>query len=126
MSDLMLRRATPDDTPFIRSSWLKSYLGSGFAPKTSKAIYFQEFGAQIDRWMRYGDVKVACFESVPEEVLGYSILEGNVCRWVYVKAQYRRQHIGTALVQGAEWHSLETAHGRRLAAKVFSQFNPWR
>ena len=126
MSNLIIRAATADDLAFIRASWMASYWKSGFAPRVTQRVFVEGYGKKMARLLQVSSVQVACFESVPEEVLGYSVLEGDTGHWVYVKAPYRRQHIGSALVRGMKWHTTDTRHGRLLAAKVESQFNPWR
>ena len=43
-------------------------------------------------------VKIACLTEDPEVILGYSITEGDIIHWVYVKEMWRKQGIAKMLL----------------------------
>ena len=63
-------------------------------------------------------VKVACEKKQPLFILGYSVLQGNSLLWVYVKGEFRKQGIATALAKGTESvFPPMTKIGKAIAAK---------
>lgn len=72
-------------------------------------------------------VSVATLPEVPDEVLGYSVIEpGGGLHWTYVKSAYRRQRIASALCQGAKVYTTRTPSGDKLMKALGNmQFNPW-
>ena len=86
----------------------------------------------IRRTSARGTVRVVEFEGI-DEVLGYSVIEehpthGSVLHFCYVKKDFRRQHIGTALCQYVKPGSSYTAKtrvGKKFAEKLQLEFNPF-
>lgn len=126
MSDLVIRPMTPTDVRFIRDSWMKSYWKSGDAPHVALGTFQKHYGEYVNRRL-LGNVRVACFADVPDEILGYAVIRygAGVVDWVYVKAPYRRQRIATRLVEGITAHTHDTKMGRKFFPSVKSQYNPW-
>lgn len=123
-----IRNATSADTHFIHSSWFNSYWGKYARKHIERDVYAHGQDALIQKLLFRSEVLVAYFEEVPDEVLGWACLEGDVCHWVYVKGVYRRRGIASGLVEGrAKWYTQRTdTIGGRFAAKVQMQFNPYR
>lgn len=66
------------------------------------AEFYPAFKAYSAAIISRADAAVACFESTPDEILGYALVEnGTILHWAYVKYPYRGVGIGTSLIQGA-------------------------
>jgi GNAT superfamily N-acetyltransferase len=123
-----VRPATPDDMRFIHSSWVTCYFQKYARKHIDGKTYHAEIDEHINRLVARS-VSIVAFEtSVPDEVLGYAVLEGPTCHIVYVKSVYRRQGIGGGLVRGrCKWYSHETdPAGKDFARAVGMEFNPFR
>lgn len=123
-----LRTATSSDLRFVHSSWHSSYWYQYAKGRIERAIYAREMDARINRLLLKSNTLVAYFEAVPDEVLGYSVVEGNALHWCYVKGAYRRNGIGSGLVpHGLSFYSHATdSVGKKFAVSVGLQFNPFR
>lgn len=100
-SDCLIRKATPNDLPFIYSTWLRSFrYSSTFAKEISNEIYYEMHHQLIDRiFARGATVLVAVDKENPETLFGYLCGEGPVAHFAYVKKPFRGLSIGTALYQ---------------------------
>lgn len=123
-----VREATPEDMRFVHSSWHTSYWKLYARKSISGSVYKKEMDRLIDALVARSQVLVAFHETVPEEILGYSVIEGDACHAVYVKSPYRGVGIARGLVQGkAKWYTSETdIGGRQFAAAVGLEFNPFK
>jgi GNAT superfamily N-acetyltransferase len=117
---------TPTDEAFIAASWFESFwkrraLGQGITYEDYKAGQ----GALIERLMRSSTVTVAFATEVPDEIAGYSVVEGDTLHYVYVKKDYRLLGIGSSLVpEGTRFVSHDT--GRPFVLRIGLKFNPYR
>lgn len=123
-----LRTANPSDLRFVHSSWFTSHWRTHAHKRVERDVYSPEMDALIERLIGRSKVLVAYFEDVPDEVLGYSVVEYNVLHWCYVKGAYRRNGIGAGLVpEGLLYYSHATdSVGRLFATSVGLKFNPFR
>lgn len=124
---IVIRPAKPDDLNFIRDSWRASLWKNVVDPEAVDFdTHFDGMGAlwqHIDKRARYS---VAEFKDVPGTILGYAVhLDPQNCLWVYVKAPYRRQGIGTALLQSSKRLGTITRTGRMLATSAGCTFDPY-
>lgn len=124
---LSLRIASGDDSRFIHSSWHTAYWKTHARKHTEKAVYDPGQDARIDRLLFRSHVLVAFFPEVPDEVLGWSAVEGDALHYVYVKAAYRRRGIATGLVEGrAKWYTHATdREGRLFLSKMQLLYSPY-
>jgi GNAT superfamily N-acetyltransferase len=109
-------------------SWFESYRKGGFSPDIGYDLFRPGMDNRIDRLLPRSRVIVASPTAVPDEVCGYIVDEGPVTHYLYVKQDYRRLGLATALLQLAGKPSLythETRAGRILAAKHQIRFNPF-
>ncbi len=124
---IQIRPARPDDLNFIRDSWRSSRWKNCV---DSEAVTFdthfdgmEALWASINQRARYS---VAEFADVPGEILGYAVhLAPDECLWLYVKAPYRREGIGTALLQSAKRLGTITRTSRALARAKGLTFDPY-
>ena len=124
---IVIRPAKPEDLNFIRDSWRSSLW------KNVVDVAWVDFDTHFEGmealWKGINDrarYSVAEFKDVPGTILGYAVhLDPQNCLWVYVKAPYRRQGIGTALLQDSKRLGTITRTGRLLAISVNGTFDPY-
>lgn len=123
-----IREATDADKVFIASSWHTSYWKLHAKERIDGVIYREEMKRYIFNALEKSRVLVAFFPAVPDEVLGYSVVDGTTLHWVYVKSLYRRSGIGSGLVpSGLLYYSHATdTVGKSFAKSVGVLFNPFR
>lgn len=123
-----LRTATDADLRFVHSSFHTAHWKNHARKHTLKEVYDAGMDKRIDRLVFRSKVLVAFFPEVPDEVLGWSCVEGDALHYVYVKAVYRRRGIGTGLVPAAaaKWYTHPTdREGRVFAESLSLKFNPF-
>ena len=118
--------ATEGDLPFVYSSWYKAH--RPFQKHVANEEYADGHNARMRRLVSDSNVLVAYSADVPDEILGYAVIEGDACHFVYTKAVYRRMGIASGLVQG---HCRYYTHwmgeqGRSFAEAVGLTYNPYR
>ena len=64
------------------------------------------------------------FEGI-DETLGFAVVQDDVCHFVYVKKDFRRQHIAKALLQGVKRYTYYTKAGIKLAKALDLHYNPY-
>lgn len=128
MSTLLIRPATSADAPLINAAWFESLWKEGFDVRGMRFEDFKEgFNRRAFRLLHHPDTRVRCmvFDTVPDEVLGFSVVAANVAHYAYVKHAFRRQHIAKRLLFGCTVYTHRTKLGQRLAAGLDLQFNPF-
>lgn len=127
-SPLKVRRASSDDLRFIHSSWHTTFWKTNAKRTTEWSVYKDEMDQRIDRLLARSETLVATAAEVPDEILGYAVLEGDVLHFAYVKSVYRGMGIAKGLVRGrAKWYTHATgAPGVGFAKEVGMQFNPFK
>lgn len=112
------RPATPDDEPFIFSSWLRSHHENGDWPhrlaigrcvlgegkrcaccKYSHRRYFDDHKHVVLKLLREAKTIVACNPARHSQILGFITFEAKTVHWVDVKKLYRRNGIGRDLLR---------------------------
>lgn len=126
---IILREARDADRHFIQDSWRKSLWKNEI---DQNAVPWDSFFEGLEAFWKVLDslpgtfYLVAEFKDVPGEVLGYAIhLSTTECLWAYVKAPYRRQGIGTALVRDAKRFGTVTRSGKVFARSLGATFDPF-
>ena len=122
-----IREATDDDMRLVHSSWHTAYWKTHAHKHILKDNYDEGMDRRIDRLLFRSHVLVAYFPEVPDEVLGWSAVEGDALHYVYVKAAYRRRGIATGLVEGrAKWYTHATdREGRVFLERMKLQYSPF-
>lgn len=123
-----MRRATSDDRRFVLSSWLASFWSTWARRHVDRDTYYRHYPEQVRLYMDKAQVHVAFFEEVPDEILGWACVEGDVCHYVYVKSIYRKKGIARGLLPSeTRWYSSPTdTLGGLVMKKCGLKFNPWR
>ena len=89
-----------DARSLVYSTWLRSYQQSGpSVRKVSRTDFFAGHHKVLDGiFARDPVVKLAVFPDDPTVVFGWSVTEGNAVHYVYVKPDFRRFGVATALL----------------------------
>ena len=125
-SPIAVRPAVEGDLPFIFSSWYKAHRPH------AKHVAIPEYTEGQNRLMRAlaarGEVVVAASADYPDEILGYTVSEGDALHFVYVKSVYRGMGIARGLVADrfkcyTHWMG---ERGRSFAEKFHLTYNPYK
>ena len=126
---LVIRPLGMHDVNFIHDSWRKSLWKNEV---DQAAVPWYIFFEGMASYWRAVDAlpgtvyTVAEFKEVPGEVIGYAVhISPTECLWLYVKAPYRRQGIGTALLQNADRLGTITRTGKAFAKSLGLAHDPY-
>lgn len=124
MSDkVILRDYTPDDAGMVSSHWRNSfYYGSLDPISTPKDLWFRASKEYVRESLENDTIDIACLESDPDFIVGFSVFKVCVLQFIYVKSRYRKQGIGRLLlskrkIAGVNPHNL-TKIGKNLILKL--------
>jgi GNAT superfamily N-acetyltransferase len=99
------RLVTPEDIPFVMSSWIKSFRPSPWAGVFRNNRFTEETkGTILDLLERGAIIEVACSKNDPTNILGWAcgerLRDGSVvCHYVYVKQAVRRMGLASELLE---------------------------
>lgn len=106
---ISLRHMEETDHAFIYATWLRGlYYGNSFFAVTEKDEFMERYQLVITNLLFRPsvEVRVACLQEDADTILGYSVLEkfsvphGTTIHWTFVKPEWRKQGIATALIPG--------------------------
>lgn len=93
-----VRPATPEDIPFIYSSWLKSFKHDSQLGKSMRSsVFFENYREIIDSILSRSEVMIACLAEDPFVILGYLVFSDRVVHYAFVKEVFRGKGILTTL-----------------------------
>lgn len=124
-----IREATSADIRFVHSSWFSSLWSAWGRGRINRKVYEQGQDARISRLLKSSAVTVAYFPQVPDEVLGWSCVQGDALHYVYVKGIYRKMGIARGLVEGrvrCYTQRVEAKEGRALVSALKLEYNPYK
>ena len=127
---IIIRSVLAEDKNLIMATWLKgNYYGNPYFWNVPQDIYFKEYAKIITAILFTPGVEalIACDESNPSFVLGFSVFKDDAIHWVYVKRDYRMAGIAKMLLGHREFKTIKsiTRQGRFLAEKHGLVFNPF-
>jgi GNAT superfamily N-acetyltransferase len=127
-SPLSLRLMTTDDRRFVHSSWFMSFAKASSNLHMKREMFDMSMDNRIERLLARSRTLVAYSTDVPDEILGYVVLEGRTLHMCYVKPMYRGMGIGSGLVKGqADWYTHHFGRaGERFAEKMNLDYNPFQ
>jgi hypothetical protein len=99
---IVLRRREKTDDGFIYATWRNS-LWYDNKKDDSRAPQFYKDASHYIKVMLSSpstEVRIACRQDDADHIIGYSVLNILNLEWVYVKADYRKQGIGSLLTKG--------------------------
>lgn len=116
---VVLRPFEPEiDLPFIYSSWRNSLWYDEKRDETKADKFYRLATREIKFKLRdpHSSVRIARLDSNASSIVGYSVFIGKNLEFLYVKADYRNQGIGSLLAKGFETISDPlTKAGRAIA-----------
>lgn len=96
---ILLRSIEESDLPFVFSTWLKGlYHGNILFNKIDQDIFYSKYHLVLESLIKKSFVKVACLESEPDVILGYSVSDIHCLHWIFVKKAWRKLGIGKSLM----------------------------
>lgn len=96
---IIVRAVQMDDGPFIYSTWLRGlYYGNDWFRKIDKTSFFDKYRIVVNNLLTRSTVRVACLEDDQDVIVAYVVYSGNCLHWVYVKKDWRKLGIATALI----------------------------
>ena len=126
---IIIRPLQQTDVHFIHDSWRTSLWKNEV---DQAAVSWDTHFAGMEALWKVVDslpqtrYTVAEFKNVPGEIVGYAVhLTPERCLWTYVKATYRRQHVGSALLQNATTIGTITRTGKALAKSLGIGHDPY-
>lgn len=89
------------DSDLIYSTWIKSHKGSGWGRSIPSPLYEIGQRGRIDRILEDPEtiVLIACDTDTPELIYGWVVGSPDVLHYLYVKGNYRRNGIGSGLIE---------------------------
>lgn len=133
MSLITIRPMQPGDRRFIESSFFESYLKTLRLSTLPFEVFKHGMNVRIERLLNESTTLVAVATAHPDEILGYCICkpskDGNegAIHYLYVKAPFRRQGIGTSLLALGPFKCythLPTPDGAKFFRALGVEFNP--
>lgn len=97
---IILRPGVKEDANFVFATWLKGYYYGSKATKTiSKTSFMMEYHKVIENILSKPStqVAVAALKDDPDVIIGYSVFDGPVLHWVFVKDGWRKMGIAASL-----------------------------
>jgi GNAT superfamily N-acetyltransferase len=111
----VFRPMVPDDVPFIKDSWLKSFRDSPWAGCVSNNMYTEVYNDTVEQlWGRGAEVWVACAAHDHAKILGWICVEavpgGRATHYLYIKDPYRRKGLASSLLEkfGGRFYTFRT------------------
>lgn len=93
---------------------------------TTWTVYHRAQDALINTLIDRSSVVVVASAPVPDEIIGYAVVERDVAHYVYVKAAYRRAGIAKGLLRNRVTRYTHTTRaGNRVARSLGITFDPY-
>lgn len=117
---IKLRPALATDKPFIKHSWMGSFMVSPFAGSMKKSVYKQFQRSLIEDLLSVSNTMVLCHEDLEDEIFTYctyrKIGEATVIDYIYTKEAYRKMGLAKILlkriIEGSEKQTVFFTHTR--------------
>jgi hypothetical protein len=127
---IIVRTPMPEDLNFILATWLKgNYFGNSNSKKIAPEKYYQEEAERITGLLALPgiDVSIACDESKPEWIAGFSVTHSGTIHWIYIRKYFRKQGIAKLLLKDKDIKSFSaiTKIGKAIAEKKGLNFRPY-
>ena len=120
---LYLRLMTKSDEPFVHSSFFMTVARATNNYHMKREVFERCMDERINRLLARSRTLIAFFADVPDEILGYSVIEDRALHMVYVKVPYRGMGIGSGLVKGAA--DVYTHRVGRFPEKMGLEYQPF-
>lgn len=98
--EVVTRPYNPDtDAPLVYTTWRNNLWYDLKRPDSEATAFYRKVNRHIKKLLSQPStvVRIACMTYDPNQIIGYSIMQGTHLIWVYVKANYRKEGIATLL-----------------------------
>jgi hypothetical protein len=112
------------DAGFIFSTWSKGVYFSSFVPiLTLKNNWFRDHYEHVKNLLQDTDthIRVVAMSDSPDMILGYSVREGDMLEWIYVKEAYRRQGLAKLLLKDQPIHRFNSSQMTKIGQAIFEK-----
>lgn len=124
---IQVRLATAEDLHFVCASWFESNWKINLNHTMSYGDYRDGMNRRITKLLSNSKALVAYATVVPDEVVGYAIVDETKLHYTYVKSVYRRQGVASALLSvGVQSYTHTPGHIAKLMFdKMHLKYNPF-
>jgi len=126
--ELLIREPLESDVPFLVSTWRNALMySSPTFQYVKKESLINNYTPVIQKMLSKYEVRVACLQSDPDIILGYSVSSGDTLHFVYIKKAWRNQGICNMLLGSTDFKNIThiTKTGLALAQKRGWAFDPF-
>jgi hypothetical protein len=116
------RSPTPDELPFLFSSWLKSYRNAPAVRQMGNEDYFRHQALVIEAILPVASVTLAVDPEDESVIWGFVVWEGPVLHYLYVKHLLRQHGIARDLWRAAG--SPTTCTHLSIAGEAYMRSHP--
>lgn len=103
------------DNAMIYSTWRNnSFYSAAEKPKIKEKTFFKQKNKQIKDLLEVSHVRIACLQSDPTSIIGYSVSANTHLYWIYIKFDYRNNNIAAMLAPRV----IESVPGREDLTKI--------
>ena len=136
---IIYRQMIPADSPFIYSTWLKSYRQMPYAASMSNDTFFHHHKQVVEKILAKPEtsVTIICEDTDPDHIYGYSVVEiygdASIIHYTYIKHSYRKLGLAKTLLQSQipllgqklTFVSHESRHHQAFKSKFALEYNPY-
>lgn len=129
---LQLRRIEDNDLHFIYSTMLRGlYFSNDYYNKIEKRNFYKQYSPIIEQIVKISRASslIACLDDDSSVIVGYSLVNGPIMHWCYVKSAWRRQGILTLMLNTLEHSPKSCSHlsnvGDAIRLKKDVEFDPF-
>lgn len=109
-----IRPLEAQDSPFVMSSFLRSYRDEGGNASLSNEVYYALYKPRANRLVDRSTVLVITPEDDAWQILGWIAFEDVTLHYAYVKSTYRRMGLFDRLYRAAKAPTIITCTGRLI------------
>lgn len=121
-----IRAMEQQDRAFVYSTMLKGlFFGCELYSQIEPKAFYDNYSKVVDALLDSSEVRVAVLAETPDVILGYSITNGPILHWVFVKKAWRGQGIAKQLVGTITTVTHLTKPGQAIKIKKQLTFNPF-
>jgi GNAT superfamily N-acetyltransferase len=120
----LIRSIRPEDHNLVLATWLNSYYEHMRDFRPPRTVYFCHH-QELAKLKLKSDVRILCNKEDEDQIIGYSIFDGAVLHYVYVKNFFRGFGFGKMLI--ADRHIEQVSHLTEDLKKLIKKpvYNPY-
>lgn len=123
---IQIRGMQQEDRAFVYSTMLKGlFFGCELYSQIEPKAFYDNYSKVVDALLDRSEIRVAVLAETPDVILGYSITNGPILHWVFVKKAWRNQGIAKQLVGQITAVTHLTKPGQSIKIKKGLTYNPF-